>query len=434
MENRLLARAARLCAGNAAVRALGFGMRIWLARAVSERALGIYEMSAQVSMLLLSPLVSGLPQAASRLAALELSRGDAAGAERLGRAARIMAGLGAGALSAACLPLVPVIARRMGDMGLMGALALALPSALPLALSAVWYGAMYARGSTLPAVMQLAEQSVRLIFAVAALRALGGRGAALDASLLAAAQTAGAVVALAMTRGAWPGARAARPKRADFARVWSVAWPISLGRMGAAGLRSVNQLMLPGRLAAAGLSGAEALGEYGVMSGMALPMVFLPFMFTGPLGLIAMPRVAAASSRAQAARICRRALALAACAGAAAGAALWLAGPLAGRSVFGSARAGDMMRFLAPLALMGCLVQTLSALLQGLRLERAAMRASLASALATTALTWLLCARPELGIRGLGLAMMCGHAVQLAAQCALLARGLRRGTARNGRG
>ena len=99
MENRLLARAARLCAGNAAVRALGFGMRIWLARAVDEQALGIFEMSAQLSMLLLSPLVSGLPQAASRMAAQRMSRGDAAGAECAGRAARMMAGLGAGALT-----------------------------------------------------------------------------------------------------------------------------------------------------------------------------------------------------------------------------------------------------------------------------------------------------------------------------------------------
>ncbi len=75
MENRLLARAMRLCAGNAAVRALGFGMRIWLARTVSEQALGMYEMSAQAGMLLLSPLVSGLPQAASRLTAQRLGAG-----------------------------------------------------------------------------------------------------------------------------------------------------------------------------------------------------------------------------------------------------------------------------------------------------------------------------------------------------------------------
>lgn len=427
MENRLLARAMRLCAGNAAVRALGFGMRIWLARTVSEQALGMYEMSAQAGMLLLSPLVSGLPQAASRLTAQRLGAGDAVGAERIGRAARIMAGVGAGALCAICLPLVPLIARRMGDAGLAGPLALILPSALPLALSAVWHGLMYAQGSTLPAVLQLTEQSVRLITAFLLMAALGGHTPALDASLLAAAQAAGAVVALGLTRGSWPGTPDdTRPTRAQYEQLWRVAWPISLGRMSAAGLRSLNQLMLPGRLAVAGLSSAAALSEYGLLSGMALPTVFLPFMFTGPLATLAMPRVAAAKSGRSAARICRRTLLLAGAAGVAAYAVLWGLGPLAGQYVFDNARAGQLIRFMAPLAPLGCMTQTLNALLQGIRRERAAMRATLCCALLSTALTWTLCARPELGILGLGLAMMCGHVVQLAVHGTLLWRGLRR--------
>ena len=94
--------------------------------------------------------------------------------------------------------------------------------------------------------------------------------------------------------------------------------------------------------------------------------------------------------------------------------------------MFDNARAGQLIRFMAPLAPLGCMTQTLNALLQGIRRERAAMRATLCCALLSTALTWTLCARPELGILGLGLAMMCGHVVQLAVHGTLLWRGLRR--------
>lgn len=422
MENRLLARALRLCAGNAAVRALGFGMRIWLARTVDEQALGIYEMSAQLSMLLLSPLVSGLPQAASRLSAQRIGRGNFAGAEAVGRAARTMAGVGAGALNLICLPLMPLIARRMGYAGMSAPFIMILPSAVPLALCAVYYGCMYARGSTLPASLQLAEQSVRLVCAFLLMTALGGGSPTLDASLLAIAQTAGAVVALAFTCGAeekqdppvWP-------EKNDYRAVWSVAWPISLSRMSAAGLRSLNQLLLPGRLAMAGLSGTAAMSEYGIMSGMALPTVFLPFMFTGPLATLALPRMAAAHTRHEAVHLVRRTLTLAALAGAGSWALLAALGPAAGARIFGSAHAGELIRFLAPLAPLGCATQTLNALLQGMGRERAAMRITLSGALASTVLTWLMSARPELGIRGFGLAMMTGHSITLAAQIVLFA-------------
>ncbi|MGN0742499.1 MAG: oligosaccharide flippase family protein [Candidatus Fimadaptatus sp.] len=426
MENRLLARAARLCAGNAAVRALGFGMRIWLARAVDEQALGIFEMSAQLSMLLLSPLVSGLPQAASRMAAQRLSRGDTAGAECAGRAARVMAGLGAGALTLVCLPLTPLLARMMGDARMALPFVAALPAAVPLALCAVYYGCMYARGSTLPASLQLTEQSVRLVCALVLIGVLGGAGPVQDATLLTAAQTAGAIVALALTRSAAePPVEPVCARRCDMRALWRSAWPISLGRMSASGLRSVNQMLLPGRLALAGLSGAAAMREYGVLSGMALPTVFLPFMFTGPLATLALPRMAGARSRREAAHLARRSLALAGAAGGAAWALLAGLGPVIGSRVFGSARAGEMIRMLAALAPLGCLVQTLGALLQGMGRERAAMRSTLAGALCSTALTWALAAQPALGIRGFALALSAGQALTLAAHGALLVRGLR---------
>lgn len=425
--NRLLARVARLCAGSVAVRALGFGMRMWLARNVDGQALGIYEMSAQLSMLLLAPLVSGLPQAASRLSAQRLSQHDVQGALRMGRAALMCAGAGAAALSIVCLPLLPSIARVMGDARMAAPFAMMLPSSVPLALCAVYYGCMYARGSTLPASLQLIEQSARLLCALLLMSALGGSGAVADASLLAMAQTVGAVLALACARRVHERSESMhRPTRTDMVLLWHAAWPVSLGRMGAAGLRSVCQLMLPGRLALAGLSAEAAMREYGIMSGMALPMVFLPFMFTGPLATLTLPRMAAARSDSESRHIALRTIAAALLAGGVSWALLAGLGPMLGAFMFGNARAGDMIRMLAPLAPLGCVSHALNALIQGMGRERAALRATLTGAAASAALTWLLAARPELGVMGLGLAMMLGHALTLMIQCGILWRGMRR--------
>ena len=53
------------------VRSLGFLLRIWLSRELGAQAMGICELAQSAQMLLITPVVSGLPAAVTRKSAKE---------------------------------------------------------------------------------------------------------------------------------------------------------------------------------------------------------------------------------------------------------------------------------------------------------------------------------------------------------------------------
>jgi stage V sporulation protein B len=56
------------CCG-ALVRAMGFGLRLWISRLLGAEALGVTELASGAHMLALTPAAAGLPSAVSRLTA-----------------------------------------------------------------------------------------------------------------------------------------------------------------------------------------------------------------------------------------------------------------------------------------------------------------------------------------------------------------------------
>ena len=66
-----------LTISNIAVRFLGMVYKVWLSQAISPVALGIFQLSMSVYMVLITPVASGLPNAVSRLSAKYMKQGHA---------------------------------------------------------------------------------------------------------------------------------------------------------------------------------------------------------------------------------------------------------------------------------------------------------------------------------------------------------------------
>ena len=58
-----------LSASHFVVRVIGFVLRIWLSRSLGAQAMGLVELAHSAQMLLITPVVSGLPAAVSRMCA-----------------------------------------------------------------------------------------------------------------------------------------------------------------------------------------------------------------------------------------------------------------------------------------------------------------------------------------------------------------------------
>lgn len=390
---------------NLAIRGLGFLLRMVTARMLGAEALGVVELASQAHMLALTPAAAGLPGAVSRMTA----RGE--NPEGILRCARRMAvkmGCGMGCL---LFFLAPALAQMMGDVRILPSLLFYAPCVLIIGVSGVYRGYSLGRGNAWAgALSELAEQGMRL-FVMGAMAALMPKlTVSFRAAVPAAATVLGEGAGLCLMM-LWLRPKG-REEAADVSRqLFHTALPLTLNRLSHTLLRTCCSVLIPLRLCAAGLPQQEAISRVGMLNGMVMPMIFLPGMFTGALGMVSTPAVAACRDGKAKRRLMLRLLFIAGGVGAGCTCLLYLAAPFAGRQLFGLAEVGDMLRKLCPMALMLAVQQVLGGILLGLGLQRKGFYAALTGSLITLLFTYVWTARPEMNILGAGYAHLLGHGV-----------------------
>ncbi|MDR3050303.1 MAG: oligosaccharide flippase family protein [Oscillospiraceae bacterium] len=406
--------AAVLTAANLAVRALGFALRIWYARAMGAEAMGVLELATSAHMLWIAPVTSGLPMAVSRLVAQRRDAGDARGSLRVLASARRLALRACAWLFPPLLLASPWIAQLLGDARTLPALWAYLPCLPILGLSAVYNGYCYGMGNTLPpALSELAEQALRFAFSAALLYGLHNVTTAWRAAFPALATLAGEglglLLVLWMLRvpGDAPDAHISRT-------LFRLALPMTLMRLCNTAMRTLSAILIPLRLQTSGLTAAEATARLGMFHGMAMPLMMMPSICTGALAMVAAPAIAAnqrkpAALRRLFARMFGAALALSL----ASTAAICLAAAPAARYLYRQPDLLPLLRGLSPMAAIFGMQQVAGAMLAGLGLQRKGLTASLAGAAVTLALTWVLTAMPGLRLMGSGWAMIAGQGCTL---------------------
>ena len=448
MRKRSLKGQALITAGSGAlVRALGFGLRLWLSRRLGAEALGIMELASGAHQLALTPAAAGLPGAMSHLTAR-------AGDERSRRLA-LMAGrrlaLFTGAvISPLFLLLSPEIARLLGDERTLPSLLLFSPCALLVGLSSAYDGWFFGQGRALPpALSEGAEQLVR-IFAVLGLsfllpRATAAWRAALPALASTLGEAAGLAVVLALAgrmgrdgsaspgarhkaspppaAGRWmpPGGEASRRKnggeraaaRALQRRMVRLALPLMLNRGCHAGLRAISSVILPLRLMAGGLDRAEALSRLGMLQGMVLPMTLLPGLFSGAIAAVGGPAMARCRTHRAENRLAGRMLGASLSIGLLCAGGLYALSPWIARRIYRLPELSPLLRSACPLAVVLPVQQAAGGMMTGLGMQKKTLLSSLLGAGATLLCTWRWAAWPGRGIYGAAYASLAGHGLTL---------------------
>ena len=425
MEKRSLKREALITAASgAAMRALGFVMRMWISRILGAEALGVMELASGAHMLALTPAAAGLPGAVSRLTARAETEAER---RRVLAAGRQMAvGLGA-AVTPLFLILAPFISRWLGDDRTLPSLLLFAPCVLLVGVSSVYDGYFFGRGRALPpAVSEGAEQAVRLL-ATGALAGMAGRmtaayRAALPAFATVLGEAAGLMAILAMA-GRTPTPRQAGPLKALRKQLFSLALPLMLNRLCHTGLRTLCSVILPPRLMAGGLSHAEALSRLGMLNGMVMPMMLLPGLFSGAVALVCGPAMARCRNRFAERRLGGRMILASLAAGSLGAGAVYLLAPWLANRVYRLAELTPLFRAAWPMAVLLPAQQAVGGILTGLGLQRKTLTASLLGGAATLLCTWQWAARSGNGIFGALYASLTGHALTLL--CMLISLALR---------
>lgn len=352
-------------------------VRLPLTRMIGSEGLGIYQMSLPAFFALLHLAAGGVPVAVQNLVAAHTEKRKQAVADRVLHLALLYTVLAGGA--ATCLLLVGArpLAELLGDPRAYQPLMALAPAVLLFALDSIYRNYLQGRKIITPsAAASVLEQGTKVAVTVGAawlLLPLGKEYAAAGAAL---GITGGAVISLAYMIWTVRRVRAedvtapgpAELPRGLGRRMLQLAWPVTVGSMTLPLLNLLDVGIVQQGFRRAGYPLAEATALYGAYSGIAVQVVWFPFVLTNALANATMPTLTAAQARGDMAAVRDKVLvglrtASLICLPVAIGAMI-LSAPIA--HLFGEPQAAAPLRYMGPVALLGPLVWMTIAQLQAL--------------------------------------------------------------------
>ena len=432
-------------------RFIGFFYRIFLSNVFGAEGMGIYQLIAPVLALSFALTVSGIQTAISKYVASETSTRDYRTSFRT-----LWAGfLIAMAISIACALYIYLYADTIAVTLLLEArtapllriIALSIPMAtVHSCINGYFYGI---RKTAIPAISQLAEQicrvgSVYLIYHIcrqhnmeptisfAVVGLVIGESASMIVSVIAIMYRAHQVFPAVdnqechRTYSLLPAHGTQRRKshfsvsdnvpaayRHIMGQLLRLAVPLSANRLVINLLQSVEAIYIPNRLMAYGLNNADALGVYGVLTGMSLPLILFPSAITNSISVLLLPIVSEADASGNQTAV-RRAImtSIRYCLllGCGCTAMFLLLGRSAGRLLFHSELAGSFILTLSFICPFMYIASTLGSILNGLGKTAQTFLFSVVSLLLR--LLFVFFAIPVYGIKGYLWGMLASQMLQ----------------------
>lgn len=371
-------------------RVIGFFYRIYLSRLFGEEGMGIYQLLSPVLALSFSLCAAGIQTAISKYVAASVAKGNCKDSYRYLFTGLFLSLL----LSVPCMLLLLMFSDFVAVHFLLEArtasmlriIALSIPAgAVHSCINGYYYGI---KKTMLPSSTQLIEQFMRFFCVLAAdflarrshtvphinaavVGLVVGECAAMLISLLAIyfrfyREEAGA------GKSSLPCSNAGAFGISRFHAVKNLlvlAFPLTVSRIVVNLLQSVEAVAIPSRLCRYGYDSVTALSVYGVLTGMALPLLFFPNALTGSMSLLLLPMVSEADAKGNTDAVKNTTLkTIHSCLllGAACTLFFFLSGPFLGRFLFHSELAGRYIRSLSLLCPFLYLCTTLSGILNGL--------------------------------------------------------------------
>ena len=360
-------------------RFIGFFYRIFLSHIFGETGMGIYQLAMPVMSLVFAITVSGISQAVSKYVAEYTAKKE----YQLAYHTFLTATLLSVALSVLCSVTLSLLSDEISVhllaeprvTPLLTMMCILFPlNSIHCCINGYYYGL---KKTAMPAVTQLIEQSVRvgsvfLLFYYAeqhysALTLSGCIAGLIIGEIAATLLSLFAVIrSLHQQHIRWLQLDGLRD---TLLRLLTLSYPITLTRLVVTLLSSVEALLIPRALIRYGMSNTAALGVYGVLTGMTLPLILFPSALPSSASVLLLPVVSEAdvsSNRQKIASVfyssCKYTLLFGflCCAG------FFLLGPYAGELLFSSPLAGTYIRSMSFICPFLYLTTTLSGILHGL--------------------------------------------------------------------
>ena len=281
---------------------IGFIYRIFLSQTIGAEGMGIYQLIFPIHTLCFALSVGGIQTAISRFTAARASLKDEQGARDI----FVLSGI----LSTAVALIVSLILYDNASWfavhilleerctSLLKLMAFSIPMGT---LHSCVNGYYYAKKKmSIPAASQLLEQCARVGVSYGLFLILTEQGLPITPMLAVAGLVGGELVSMIFSllvilwdyRKAGYRLRNLRSPGTDMKEILAFSFPLTCSRLLVNILHSIESVLIPGHLRLYGLDNGSALSIYGVLTGMALPLILFPSAITNAVSTVLLPSVA----------------------------------------------------------------------------------------------------------------------------------------------
>ena len=397
-RKRLIMNTALLTGSSLAMSAISMAFQVWLAGRIGSAGIGLYQLVLSVAFLCTTFAVSGIRFAATRLVSEELGHErswSVAAAMRRCFAYSLFFGVSAMAVLFSFAE--PIGFLWIGDARTVKSLKLIAFSMPFLSLSSVMSGYFTACGRVWkPTVVHLGEQLITIGFVAYFLTHSPAGDIEKNCAAVMLGNVCGDVISfVCMLLFYLTDRHSVRDYSAQklklTSRMLKVALPLAVSAYARSALSTLEHLLVPRGLKAAGFSADRALSGYGVIQGMVLPIVSFPACILMALAELIIPELTEAQVRGNDGDISKTVSLLIKKGlgySSAVALVLFVFADKLGVRIYSSPEAGDYLRLLAPLIPIMYTDMVADGCLKGLGQQLWCMGINLLDALLGVLLVW----------------------------------------------
>ncbi|WZL71619.1 stage V sporulation protein B [Clostridiaceae bacterium 35-E11] len=288
---------------NFIVRFLGFSYKIVLSRMIGPEGIGLFHLVFPILMTFITFTTAGIPVAVSKLVAYHLSLNNKKGCNKT-----LALSLSIGLMISCFLSILLFYnARYISHVIIKNKDAyfslIALIPAIPLiTLSSIFRGYYYGiKNVGPPGMAQILEQIFRILFVIGTLHFFIPIETKYSAMIAVIGISVGELAGLLWLLLKFPLLEALHLRKTYYVlkkgskgilrKIILTSIPITVTRLIAVVMQSINAVLIPQKLQIAGYTPQEAIATFGKLAGMALPLLFLPFIVTSALVVNIIPTI-----------------------------------------------------------------------------------------------------------------------------------------------
>lgn len=288
-----------LSISNIIVRGLGFIYKIFLSNVIGEQGLGIYHIVFNFLMICVALTTTGIPTALSCFISTTNTLKNKKGTNTYFISTLYLAFFIAFFISIFVSLNSNFLAQKFLHNSELNLFILAIcPAVVLITLSNVLRSYFYGiKKVVVPAVGQVLEQVSRILFLVLVFYYIKNEGLICYSALLA-ISIGETVNVIFITINLYKDSNIYNKYTIDIKDFKKTSIdtlkrsvPITCNRMSSILLQSISSIMIPSRLILSNMTYSEALGAYGIISGMVMPFVYLPFSVGSALVVNLIPSI-----------------------------------------------------------------------------------------------------------------------------------------------